>query len=256
MDAVTVRLVTPGDIEDVQRLLCGVIGFPGGPLRGTQPSAAGVSAMLQRVLMPVVAVDPAGEVRSVISGYGLDLIGEDFVFLSVCSDEEVIGGPIAVLGVAAWLEAFRSQFPLTRVLLEGPSAVFRQAALSKALIGPLVRRPDSWWVSGHYVEYQMWELDVRGALELADRLRSTAGNGNRSPDLDLCDFEAEFRAEMGLASERGDGLALDSLATAEAIAVIADMAGSALADDALCERIDSIRAAFALYQRLSLARGL
>jgi hypothetical protein len=250
MTYIHARLAKPDDVDSIQRLLCGTPGQPGGPLRGTQPSAAGVSEMLGRMLLPVVTVDAAGEVRSIVSGYGLDLVGEDHVFLSICADHEVLGRPLAVIGVAAWLEAFRARFPLTRVLVEGPAPVFGSAGLSSVLVGPLVRRPGSWWTAERYEEYQLWALDVRAALRLAGRLQDAPAVPRLSRDVDFAGFAETFCDEMELDVGPDEPLRLDSLATTEAIAVIAEMAGAELAEDALCKGVGTLRKAFALYREL------
>lgn len=244
------RLATADDVDSIQRLVCGTPGCPGGPLRGTQPSAAGVFAMLQRSLLPVVTIDAAGEVCSIISGYGLDLVGEDHVFLSVCAGSEVLGRPLAVIGVAAWLVAFRVRFPLTRVLVEGPAPVFLSAGLSKVLVGPLVRRPGSWWTAERYEEYQLWALDAGAALRLAWRLQEPLAPDGLPHDLDFAGFAETFCNELELDVGPDESLGFDSLATAEAMAVLAEMAGVALTDDVLCRGVDSLGEAFALYQDL------
>lgn len=250
MNPLTARPAQPGDVDAIQRLLCGKPGYPGGPLRGTQPSAAGVAALLQRSLLPLVTVDATGALRSIVSGYGLDLVGEDHVFLSVCADDDVLGSPIAVIGVASWLRPFREQFPLTRVLVEGPAPVFGSAGLSTVLSGPLVRRPGSWWTAERHEEYQLWELDVGAALRLANRLEEAAAADAPSRDLDFAGFAEAFDDAMELDQGPDEPLRLDSLATAEAVAVIAEMAGVDLAEDALCVRLETLDDAFGLYQAL------
>jgi acyl carrier protein len=218
----------------------------------------------------LLVVDAADRVRSFLYGYALDLVGQESIRLGVCSDEDVMGTPAAVLGVARWVEAARLRFPIARILLEGPASRFSGPRWGDVLIGPLVHRPDSWWNGDCHEPYEMWELDHALAIELEGRLKREGAPGGgvdrgfggarrlgRGALLSAEEFTLNLAAALDVdTADEGLFDLLDSLGMLELLVVVSELAGAEVPDDALGIRLRSIEEAFDLYRRLrSTASG-
>lgn len=118
-----------------------------------------------------------------------------------------------------------------------------------ALVGPCVRRPESWWVRDRYVEYQMWEIYEPGVRHLAAQLANPEGRGRRRKAMELSEFSAVVAAELELDGSR-DLLDLDSLGLVELLALISELAGAPSTHETLASAITTLEAAHSVYLSL------